>query len=184
MNRQYGVNDYLDMIAQVQAALTVDGLPPALTTDIICGFPGETDDDFDRTCLIAERVGYLHMHVFPYSRRAGTAAARWTTDTVPPATIHRRVRTLIDREEDPADGLSIRFRRLLPGRTARVILEQPDPDRPGVMRGRCDHYVELSITTDRPRGTVMQVRVTDVTATETRATPIAQVALPVLQEAP
>ena len=78
MNRQYRTGDYLEMIDTVNAALTTpDGLPPAITTDIICGFPGETVEDFQRTVDVAIRVGYLPMHVFPYRAPRGPAAARW-----------------------------------------------------------------------------------------------------------
>ena len=180
MNRQYRAGDYLEMIDTVNAALTTpDGLPPAITTDIICGFPGETVDDFERTVEVAFRVGYLHMHVFPYSARRGTAAARWRDRFVAPAVIRSRVRRLIDLENDPDDGLSIRYRRRLLGRTVRVIIEQAA--RPGIMTGRCDHYALLSMETDRPRGTVLTAQVTSVTPDETSACPSdISVPLPVL----
>ncbi len=168
MNRQYRTGDYLEMIDTVNAALTTpDGLPPAITTDIICGFPGETVEDFQRTVEVAIRVGYLHMHVFPYSARRGTAAARWRDRFVGAPVIRSRVRRLIDLENDPDGGLSIQYRRRLLGRTVRVIIEQPA--RPGVMTGRCDHYALLSIETDRPRGAVLTARVTSVTPDETTA---------------
>ena len=152
-------------------------LPPAITTDIICGFPGETDDDFERTVEVARRVGYLHMHVFPYSARPGTAAARRQDRFVPAHVTKPRVRRLIDLENDPDDGLSIRYRRRLLGRNVRVILEQPDPKRPGVMLGRCDHYALLSMQTDRPRGEVLTADVTAVTPDKTTASP-ADISMP------
>ncbi len=170
MNRQYRIGDYLEMVDMVNAALTTaDGLPPAITTDIICGFPGETVDDFERTVAVALRIGYLHMHVFPYSARRGTAAARWRDRFVPPTVIRSRVRRLIELESDPDNGLSIRYRRRLLGRTVRVIIEQPA--RPGIMTGRCDHYALLSLETDRPRGAVLTAQVTSVTPDETTACP-------------
>ena len=173
MNRQYRVGDYLEMIDQVNEALTTaDGLRPAITTDIICGFPGETDDDFERTVEVAYRVGYLHMHVFPYSARRGTAAARWRDRFVPAPITRTRVRRLIDMETDPRDGLSIRYRRGLSGRAMRVILEQPDSQDSGIMTGRCDHYALVSVRTDRPRGALLQVEVTDVTPNRTLAVPL------------
>jgi len=180
MNRQYRVGEYLEMIDKVTSALTTrDGLPPAITTDIICGFPGETDEDFERTVEIASRVGYLHMHVFPYSARRGTAAARWQDRFVPAPVTKGRVRRLIDLENEPADGLSVRFRRRLLDRTVRVIIEQPDSARPGAMTGRCDHYVLLSVITDRPRGALIEAEVTAVTAQRTIARPLgARVPLP------
>jgi len=168
MNRQYRVGDYLDMIDMVEQALTTaDGLPPAITTDIICGFPGETDEDFEQTASVAERVGYLHMHVFPFSPRAGTAAARWIDQFVPQNIARARVRRLIDLEEDAENGLSIRFRRRLLGRTVRVILEQPDRGDPAWMTGRCDHYALVHVNTDRPRGTLLHASIAEVDASRT-----------------
>lgn len=165
MNRQYSVSAYLEMIDMVGAALTDPlGLPPAITTDLICGFPGETDADFEQTVAAARRTGFLHMHVFPFSPRRGTAAARWTDQFVPHAVARERVRRLIDLENDPDDGLAIRFHRRLLGRTVRVVLEQPDSRASGEgrMRGRCDHYVPISVSTKAQRGTLVEVRVTDV----------------------
>ncbi|MHC4108299.1 MAG: MiaB/RimO family radical SAM methylthiotransferase [Planctomycetota bacterium] len=167
MNRQYRRGDYLEMVDQVNEALTTSGLPPALTTDIICGFPGESETDFERTIEVVERVGYLHMHVFPFSPRPGTAAARWTDRFVPERVTKARVRRLIDMEHDPRHGLSIRYRRRLPGRTVRVILEQPDRDDPASMTGRCDHYALISVPTILPRGSVVNAEVTEVTPART-----------------
>ncbi len=184
MNRQYTVADYRAMIDRVNESLTIDGLPPAITTDIICGFPGETEADFSATQSLAERVGYLHMHVFPFSPRAGTAAARWPDHFVDDRTRKARVRSLIDRERDPGDGLAIRYLRRLRGRTVRVILEQPAKGRPGWMSGRCDHYAEIQVPTDRPRGTLMYCTVTEVTPHELIGRPVRDaLALPVLTPA-
>ena len=184
MNRQYTVADYLEMIERVNQSLTIDRLPPAITTDIICGFPGETDADFAATQSVAERVGYLHMHVFPFSPRAGTAAARWTDQFVDDRTRKARVRALIDRELDPEDGLAIRYLRRLRGRTVRVILEQPVKGRPGWMSGRSDHYAKIQVPTDRPRGTLMYCTVTDVAPTAIIGRPVRDsLPLPVLTPA-
>lgn len=177
MNRQYRVGEYLDMIRRVNEALTVDDdggrLPPAITTDIICGFPGETEADFQQTVAIARQVGYLHMHVFPYSPMPGTVAARWTDRFVDGPTIRARVRSLIDQEDEGPDGLSIRYRRRLLGRTVRVILEQPDRRDPSLLTGRCDHYALIHLRSDLPRGSLVQVKVTEVTPSRTFGTAVA-----------
>ena len=166
MNRQYRAEHYNDMVQRVKEAFTDDvGLPPAITTDIICGFPGETEDDFEQTVEMAERTGFLHMHVFPFSPRSGTAAARWKDRFVPDAVIRRRVRHLIDLEEDPTDGLSIRWRRQLLGRSVRVILEREDED--GWMAGRCDHYAMIRVPTHHRRKDTVHVRVTHVSPGQT-----------------
>ena len=187
MNRQYRVGDYLDMINRVNEALTEDGLPPAVTTDIICGFPGETNADFEQTVSVAERVGFLHMHVFPYSPRAGTAAARWSDRHLAPPLIKSRVRQLIELEENPQNGLSTRYRQRLLGRTVRVILEQPDGDNQGgelpLMTGRCDHYALIHVPSNRPRGEMVHVHITNVTSDFIRGEVASSpVTLPVLSQ--
>mgnify|MGYP006232575909 CR=1 FL=1 len=114
MNRQYRRTEYLEAVAMATEQLqTIDGLPPAITTDIICGFPGETEQEFEETCQVVEVARFLHMHVFPYSARPGTASARWTSEHLDQQLVRRRVRQLIDRETDPNDGLSIRYRQQL-----------------------------------------------------------------------
>ena len=181
MNRQYRVGEYLDMIERVQSTLTVDGLPPAITTDVICGFPGETSSDFQATINVARQVGYLHMHVFPFSPRAGTAAARWRDRFIPTDELRHRVQTLIDLENDPADGLAIRFRRQLVGRRLRAIVEQPDRARPGRWTGRCDHYERLSMAGTAIRGQLVQARVDSLDEFDTLATIMDQpCSLPIL----
>ena len=70
MNRHYTTQDYLKSVEMLKSAFYL----PAITTDIIVGFPGETDDEFEETLKFAEKVGFLKIHVFKYSRRKGTAA--------------------------------------------------------------------------------------------------------------
>lgn len=183
MNRQYQVEDYRAMLAMIRAALTdAHGLPPALTTDVIVGFPGETDADFEATVHLAREAAFLHLHVFPYSPRAGTAAARWRNAFVDPIEVRRRMRVLLDLEHDPTEGLSIRYRRRLLGRTVRVISEGPDPRDPGCTRGRCDHYVRIHLPGSIPRGRVVSARVEAVTPDRTLAALIRPpVSLPVLR---
>ncbi len=182
MNRQYRVGQYLDMIEMVNQAMTRDGLGPAITTDIICGFPGETEADFAQTLQVAQHVGYLHMHVFPFSAKRGTAAAKWTDSFISPPIIKTRVRRLIDMENDPENGLSIQYRRRLLGRTVRMIVEQYDREDPALATGRCDHYALIHAPTDRPRGSVLDVAITQVTETHTIGEiALADIKLPVLE---
>ena len=70
---------------------------PALTTDIIVGFPGETEDDFLATCRVAEEVGFSKIHIFPFSARRGTPAAEMA-DQVDPAVKADRARRLAELE--------------------------------------------------------------------------------------
>ena len=155
MNRQYSTSQYLEMIAMVNERLTVDGLPPAITTDIICGFPTETDADFEQTITTAESVGYLHMHIFPYSVRTGTAAARWKQ--LPPILVQDRVQTLLQLN----DTLSLSYREQLIGRTLNVMLEQRVEKN--IFRGRCEHYAEITVKTSANQGELVPAIVIEVT---------------------
>ncbi len=152
MNRQYRVGEYLELIDRVTATLTRNTLPPAITTDIICGFPGETDEAFQQTVEIVQRVGFLHMHVFPWSPRHGTAAARWLQDAAASPVVTKRVRDLMQMENAAEIGLAVAFRSRLIGREVRLFAEQPDPNRPGHWLGRCDHYALISVESDCKRG--------------------------------
>ncbi len=71
MNRQYTRDDFLRLLDRIDLAFD----RPALTSDIIVGFPGETDADFQQTLEVVNRARFIHMHVFPFSPRPGTAAA-------------------------------------------------------------------------------------------------------------
>ncbi|MCH2142907.1 MAG: MiaB/RimO family radical SAM methylthiotransferase [Phycisphaerales bacterium] len=162
MNRQYRVGEYLDMIEQVTSRLQSScGIPPALTTDIICGFPGEDDAAFEQTLEVVRQVCFLHLHVFPYSPHPGTAAARWQSKTLPMATRRERVRRLMALEGAP-DGWSQTYRRNLIGHTLRVIPEQTDPHRPNRWLGRCDQYAMLSVKGPLRRGQIVRAIATTI----------------------
>ena len=79
MKRQYTRAEYLDLVARLRAA--VPGL--ALSTDVIVGFPGETETDFDETLSLFEEVRFAGVFSFTYSPRPQTAALRWEHDVTP-----------------------------------------------------------------------------------------------------
>lgn len=82
MRREYRVDRYLDLISRIRAAWTRRGVPAHFSTDVLVGFPGETEADFARTLEVCESVDFGHIHTFRYSPRAGTRAAR-LPDAVP-----------------------------------------------------------------------------------------------------
>jgi threonylcarbamoyladenosine tRNA methylthiotransferase MtaB len=126
MKRRYRAAGFLERCHRLGAALD----QPAFTTDIIVGFPGETDEDFEATCAIAREVGFIHMHVFPFSRRRGTTAAEMLGFVPPPVVAERRTR-LAQLERDS----SARYMRTLIGRQLEVLVEGRDPERSGWVRG-------------------------------------------------
>jgi threonylcarbamoyladenosine tRNA methylthiotransferase MtaB len=113
---------------------------PALTTDIIVGFPGETEAEFQETCRVVEEIGFSKVHVFRFSPREGTPAAEMPDQVAPPVK-HRRAEALIEL----ADRLRREYLQRLRGRTVQVLVEAPAPHRPEMLTGVCDRYVAVEL---------------------------------------
>ena len=102
MNRRYTAEHYLDLVAQVRSASEAAGKGPiAFSTDIIVGFPGETEDDFEQTMALAKEVGYAQAFTFIYSKREGTPAAEVIDDT-PREVIQERFERLVALVQESA----------------------------------------------------------------------------------
>ncbi|MGE5554415.1 MAG: tRNA (N(6)-L-threonylcarbamoyladenosine(37)-C(2))-methylthiotransferase MtaB [Betaproteobacteria bacterium] len=114
MNRRYTTAEYARVIDRVRDAVPEAGV----TTDLIAGFPGETEGHFQRTLAFVREMAFSHLHVFPYSRRSGTPAAAFP-DQVPDVVKHDRVRRLIAVGRE----LSLAFHRRMVGREAEVLFE-------------------------------------------------------------
>jgi tRNA-2-methylthio-N6-dimethylallyladenosine synthase len=115
MGRRYSRDDYLDVVGRLRAA--IPGL--GLTTDIIVGFPGETDADFDATESLVREVGFDDAYTFKYSPREGTGALR-LPDAVPDAVAGARLERLIATVRDVARRRNVR----LVGSTHEVLVEK------------------------------------------------------------
>ncbi len=135
MRRRYRQKGFLDRVARIRAALDA----PALSTDVIVGFPGETDADFAETCAVVREAGFSRIHVFSYSPREGTPAAS-LRDDVPPQVKARRREALLALEEE----LAHRYYTGLVGRTLDVLVEGADARRPGHARGTSCRYAPVS----------------------------------------
>jgi MiaB/RimO family radical SAM methylthiotransferase len=166
MNRQYGREDFLAMVERVKAAFD----RPAITTDIIVGFPGESDAEFERTVEVVERVGFVHVHAFSYSPRPNTAAARWARDFVRGPVVNRR----IDRLKELSVAHSLAFRRWFVGEEVEVLVERPSGEEQemealaGFQHGRCERYFAVHFASDGlAPGTVARVRADRVTPART-----------------
>jgi len=115
MGRPYRLEDFLRVCDQVRARLD----NPALTTDILVGFPGETDRDFLATCRAVEQVGFSKIHIFPFSPRPGTAAAQMP-DRPPSEVVRRRCAQL----QEIGRQLRRRYMDSLLGRSIEVLAEE------------------------------------------------------------
>jgi threonylcarbamoyladenosine tRNA methylthiotransferase MtaB len=150
MNRRYRRGDYLRMIDRVRDAFD----RPAITTDVIAGFPGESDDDFAETIRVVDHARFVHAHAFPFSPRPGTAAGRWGDRFVPPAVTARRMAILERRSLEHSHA----FRSEFIGRTVEILVERPRHSSRRV--GRCERYFEVEVQEASLRaGDLARVRV-------------------------
>ncbi len=128
--------------AQYEAAITRlrEAFPDAsFTTDILTGFPGETEEEFRETIIACRRIGFSRMHVFPYSQRAGTTAAQMA-DQLPRAVKEQRARYLIALGEE----LAAEYHRSLIQTVQPVLLEEMLPDER--MQGYTPQYVHVKVS--------------------------------------
>ena len=95
MNRRYLMDDFIKKINEIRSIRP--GI--AITTDVIVGFPGETDELFNETVESIKKIGFTELHGFPYSKREGTPAAKMTNQ-VPEQIKKERVKTLIELSND------------------------------------------------------------------------------------
>jgi threonylcarbamoyladenosine tRNA methylthiotransferase MtaB len=137
MARPYTTDDFRAKVAMINRRLD----RPALTTDIIIGFPGETDADFEQTVALTKEVAFAKMHVFAFSPRQGTAAAKMQPK-VPPAVKKERSRILRDLDHD----LQSRFRGQFLGETAQVLIESIN----GRPAGRAERYFMVQVADIKP----------------------------------
>jgi tRNA-2-methylthio-N6-dimethylallyladenosine synthase len=183
MNRGYTRARYLELIAELQE--TVPDL--ALSTDLIVGFPGETEEDFAKTMEMVERVGYDNVFAFRYSRRPGTPAAEMP-DQVPEEVKAERNTRLLEVTTRVAAARS----RRLEGRTLPVLVDgasRKDP-REAAGRTRCNRVVNFDTGGRDLLGRVVDVRIAralphslrgelaDSSAAELRPVGVAEPALP------
>lgn len=159
MNRQYTRDDFCRLVDRLRD--TFDR--PALTTDVVAGFPGEDDGDFADTLSLTDHAGFIHVHAFPYSPRPGTAAARWTDEAIPQRLATDRVKALTDRAAEH----SLAFRRSFVGQEATVIIER-GTSAAGHRHGRCERYFDIELPGVTPdAGDLVKVVITEVSGTRT-----------------
>ena len=127
MCRQYRIEEFKEKVESAKSRLD----RPAITTDIIVGFPGETDADFEQTVNMAKMIGFAKMHVFSFSPRKGTAAAGMQ-DIVDNIVIKERSQILHKLDIE----LGIKYRQQFLGETARILIENSN----GQFSGRSERY--------------------------------------------
>ncbi len=135
MNRRYTAEEYSRSAAYLREFFD----RPALTTDVIVGFPGETEEDFEESYAFVEQTGFFMVHVFKYSKRKGTPAASYP-DQVPEEVKNRRSDALLALTARQAAA----YRALFEGERAVVYPEQVfELDGRAYLTGHTEHYIEV-----------------------------------------
>lgn len=169
MRRTYDRPRYLDLVARIR-----DEVPDiALTTDLIVGFPGESDEDFEDTLSLVREVGYDGAYTFVYSPRPGTEAGERMEDDVPAEVKSERISALIDEVQRTARARLARH----VGRVQEVLVEGPSRTDPSRMSGRTRHNVTVNFSGPADEGALVGVTITGFTST-TLSGIAAQVAQP------
>lgn len=136
MNRRYDTAGYLEAVMQLRKTYG----NPAITTDVIVGFPGETDAEFRETEDFLSRVGFYEMHIFKYSRRQGTPAADMPGQLTEAGKAARSDRLLKLEKE-----MSRAFRETFVGKEVSVLFEERmEKDGEGWWIGHTPHYVKVA----------------------------------------
>lgn len=152
MRRKYTTAEFLERMTKVREALP--GV--ALTTDIIVGFPGETDEQFENGYHFIKQIDFAELHVFPYSMRTGTPAARME-DQIPEEIKRERVAKLLELNQE----LTLSYAERFVGDVLEVIPERPYKEDPssGLLMGYSDNYLNVVFPgTEEMIGKVCKVR--------------------------
>jgi len=155
MRRTYNRQRYLDRVAMIR-----EHLPDvSLTTDIIVGFPGETEEDFQETLEVVDEVGFDSAFTFIFSPRRGTEAAN-LPDQVPHPVKRERMERLVELVQKHARERAQRF----VGRTMDVLVEGPSRNDPARLRGRTRHNKVVNFDGTAKPGEIVEVEITGATS--------------------
>lgn len=162
MRRPYTAARFLDLLEYIRASLPAAGIG----TDVLVGFPGETDKDFEDTCGLIRRSPLTYLHVFPFSARAGTDAY-CAPDQVSPRIIHDRARVL----REIAQEKNLAFRRSFLGRILPAITLAKEEEM-GEAVVLTENYIHARIPARTlPPNRLINVRIEDVQPDATFAFP-------------
>ena len=140
MNRKYTIEEYMNACEMIRTYFD----RPAITTDIIVGFPGETDEDFNTTYENLKKINLYEMHVFKYSRRKGTVADKMP-DQVDEKIKTSRSNTLLKLTSEQKKD----FENSLQGTDQKVLIEEiVEIDGKDFYRGHTERYILVDIPTD------------------------------------
>jgi tRNA-2-methylthio-N6-dimethylallyladenosine synthase len=167
MRRTYGRERYMALVEKLRTAIP----DLALTTDIIVGFPGETEADFEETLEVVEEVRYDSAFTFVFSPRKGTEAAGMP-DQLPDEVKRERIERLVE----VVQHIAAERNRERIGRVEEVLVEGPSRTDPALLRGRTRRNTTVNFAGSAARGELVGVRIEDATSTTLRGAQATRVA--------
>jgi tRNA-2-methylthio-N6-dimethylallyladenosine synthase len=167
MRRTYSRERYLRLVDDLRAAIP----DLALTTDIIVGFPSESERDFEETLEVVEEVGYDGAFTFVYSPRQGTEAAAMP-DQVPDDVKRERIERLVE----VVQGIAHERNTARVGRVEQVLVEGPSRTDNSLLRGRTRRNTTVNFAGTSAPGSLVEVRIEDATSTTLKGHELAAVA--------
>jgi len=150
MNRKYTAKDYAKVVGLLRERMP----DMAISTDVIAGFPGETEEQFQNTLNFIKKTGFTRLHVFRFSKRKGTPAAEMKGQ-IDPKTIAKRAKIL----QRVRAELMLDHHRSIVGKTVEVLIEQRDK-KTGLLEGLTDKYVRVFAKgTDKMIGKIVPIKI-------------------------
>lgn len=155
MNRKYTTEAFIEKTDYIKTLFP----DIALTTDVIVGFPGETEEEFEQTKQFIKRIGFSELHVFPYSKRTGTKAFKMPNH-VPDIIKSMRVNELLSLSNELGAQYVERFKNQI----LDVIFEERIKDEPGYLLGHSSNYIKVKVKASETHlGQEVKVQVVDTT---------------------
>lgn len=136
MNRRYTCESYLLLIKKIKKSVS----EVAITTDVLVGFPGETEGNFNNTVKLVRAIVPLKTHIFPFSPRQGTCAAK-LENNLTQQIIKRRIMRL----KLVSDKLASQYKKKFLGKKMHVLFESKNKENPGYQEGHADNYIKVLV---------------------------------------
>lgn len=155
MNRRYTSSQYLEILDSIRSRIDL----PSFTTDVIIGFPGEKDIHFENTVNLCKKAGFSRMHIFPFSVREGTPAAKMS-DHCQPQIVKQRKKIL----EATANTLAFNYKKHFLNRPVEILVEAQRDHKTSKLCGYSGHYIKVLFDgPDMVKNTVVSVQIDEIT---------------------
>jgi len=150
MNRHYTAKEYYEKVTLIRKYFPLANI----TTDVIVGFANESQEEFEDTCKFVKKVGFGQVHIFPYSKREGTAAAKVFKDL--PMNVKKE---RVDILEEIAHTSRVEYLKQLIGKNYKVLTEDEEN---GCVVGYTENYVKVYLPIDTNKNDILNVKLIDI----------------------